>query len=289
MPTAPTIHPSAHISDETQLGEGVEIGPRCVLNGAVTLGDGVRLIGSVCLEGPITIGAGTVVYPFACLGFPGQDVKFKPGDETAGVRIGSDTIIREHATVHAATNTKTPTIVGDKVFMMVGTHCGHDSKIGNGCVLVNVGGLSGHAEIEDGVIISGNAGLHQFVRVGRLGFLSGGVLVSMNVPPFCMAPERNRIGGINMVGMRRAGIARDEITMVRRAFREALRGNVPNKEMLEILARLGEQSPAVQEMHDFCLNSERAICPGPLRPPRIIGTWMRSLKKGAAVLDDGDE
>ena len=162
-------------------------------------------------------------------------------------------------------------------------------RIGNNCVLVNYAGLSGHSELGDGVIMSGHSGIHQFTRIGRLAMLSGGVNVTMDVPPFCMAPEPNRIGGINMVGMRRAGIAREEITMVRRAFREALRGNLQHDEMIEILARLGEQSPAVKEMHDFCTSGDRAICPGPLRPPRLIGTWLRSLKKGEAALSVDDE
>ncbi len=256
----PVIHPTASVSKESQLADDVEIGPYCVLTGKVTLAKGVKLIGNVYLNGPIEIGAGTTVYPFACLGFPGQDVKFTLGMPTPGVRIGSGCIIRESATVHAATKPDHPTIVGNNVFMMAYTHVGHDSVLGNNIVMVNSSAVAGHVEVADNVIISGGSAVHQFVRVGRMAFFSGGTAVSADVPPFCIVTSRQIIGGINRVGMRRGGIARDEITKVDHAFRTALRGGLLRKEMVDILTEQGRTSPAVAEMAAFVASSKRAIC-----------------------------
>src|SRR5579862_400279 len=103
----PAIHPTATVAPEAELADSVEIGPFCVVTGPVRLGAGVRLIGNVYLAGPATIGEGTTIYPFACIGFPPQDVKFKLGDRTAGVVMGKHGVIREHATIHAASNDHT--------------------------------------------------------------------------------------------------------------------------------------------------------------------------------------
>ena len=281
------VHPSASISPDATLDPTCSVGPRCVIEGPVTLGAGVRLVGGVYLQGPLTVGARTIVYPYACIGFPPQDYKFKPGDATAGVAIGSDCIIREHVTVHAASNDHTPTRIGDGVFMMAYSHAGHDARVGNRVILVNYAALAGHTCVDDNATLSGHVGLHQFVRVGRLAFISGGVAVGMDVPPFCMAPERNRLGGLNLVGMRRAGISRDEITEVRRAFRDLFRRPVPRDELLARLTERGSSSPAVAEIAAFVAGSKRGVCPGMGRPPRVLTTWLQRRRRGELVeLDD---
>ncbi|MCC6676904.1 MAG: acyl-ACP--UDP-N-acetylglucosamine O-acyltransferase [Phycisphaerales bacterium] len=286
------IHPSAIVGKDCELGDGVVIGPYCVLQGRVKLAAGVRLIAAAHLSGPVEVGEGTEVYPGACLGFPGQDVKFKQGMPTAGVRIGKKCIIREHVTVHAATNDQAPTTVGDRAFLMACTHLGHDARIGNDVTMVNGSGLAGHAEVGDNATLSGGAVIHQFTRVGRLAFLSGGTGVSMDVPPFCMVPERQRVAGINLVGMRRNGISREEITRVREAFRLVFRpGDLSKEEMIERLESLGRGSAAVLEMARFVRESKRAICPGPGRPPRLLSSWLnlRRRGRGESALDGLDE
>lgn len=256
----PSIHPTAFVSPDCRLGEGVEIGPFCVVNGAVTLGDGVRLVSQVHVQGPVAIGAGTVVYPGACIGFPAQDVKFKLGDPTGGVRIGANCIIREHVTIHAATKTDVPTTIGDRVFMMVGSHAGHDARVDNEAVLVNGAMLAGHSWVGEKAIMSGNAALHQFNRVGRLAMVSGVVGISMDVPPFCLVGERNKLRGINRVGLRRAGVTRQEIDAVVEAFREAFRTPRPRAEMLAVLDERARESPMVAELAQFVRTAKRAIC-----------------------------
>ncbi len=180
----PVIHPTASVAPGAELADDVEIGPYCTVSGQSRLAAGVKLIGHVYLSGPVTIGEGTTVYPFVCIGFPPQDVKFKLGDKTAGVVIGKQGLIREHATIHAASNDHTPTTVGDKIFMMVNTHLGHDARVGNGVVMVNNSAVGGHGQLHDNVTLGGGALVHQFCRVGRLAMMSGGIAVSVDVPPF---------------------------------------------------------------------------------------------------------
>lgn len=263
------IHPSAVVPPEATLAEDVEIGPYCVLQGQVTLGPGVRLVSHVQLQGPITIGAGTQVWPFACLGLPPQDFKFGPDSVTAGVRIGADCIIREYASVHAATNDDTPTAIGDRVFMMGMSHVGHDGNVGDDVILVNYTGLAGHVTVGNKATLSGQCAVHQFCRIGRLAFMSAGTAVSTDVPPFCVVNERQRMGGVNLVGMRRSGMAREEITAVREAFRKCFRASLPKGELIETLDELGASSPAVAEMAEFVRTAQRPICPGRGKPPRL--------------------
>lgn len=277
-----TIHPTASVSQDCTFGRGVEVGPYCVLRGRVTLGNDVKLIGNVYLNGPVSIGDGTVVYPFACLGFEPQDFKFKPGHQSAGVLIGNNCIIRENATVHASTHAETPTIIGDKVFMMVGTHVAHDCRIGNRVVMVNGAGIAGHSIVQDDVNFGGAALVHQFCRIGRMVMMSGGCAVSLDVPPFCMVNERNRLGGLNTVGLRRSGMDRTQITHLRRAFRDLLRRPMPRGAVVQELRLRAADCPPLAEMADFIADSKRGIAPGMGKPPRD------SLKRKSAD-EEADE
>jgi UDP-N-acetylglucosamine acyltransferase len=287
-----SIHPTAFVGPECELAEDVEIGPACVIQGPVRLGRGVRLIGHVYINGPVTIGEGTVLYPFATVGFPAQDFKFNLGDPTAGVVVGANGIIREHATIHAATSRDIPTTVGDRIFLMVNSHIGHDANIGNNVILVNNSAVGGHAILGDSVTLGGTVMVHQHTRVGRLAFFSGLAGSSMDVPPFCLVPERNRIAGLNLVGMRRSGMPRDHITQVREAFRRALRPNIQRGEMIAILDEMGRDCPHVMEMADFVRQARRSIVPGPGRIPRLMASWthlLRRGKSGGVTLPDDED
>lgn len=278
------IHPTAIVSPETILGEDVEIGPFCVLEGDVRLGNGVKLLGNVRLAGPVTIGAETMLYPGACVGFPGQDFKFKPGMPTAGVKIGEKCILREHVTVHAATKVDRPTTVGNNVMMMACSHVGHDGTVGNNVVMVNGSLVAGHATLADQVILSGIVAVHQFCRVGRLAFGSGGAVTSTDIPPFCVFQERNRLGGVNLVGMRRSGIPREQIKLVMHAYKQVLHSPSVVAEMLETLDRLGAGCEPVMEIRRFIAEAKRPIAPGLGRPTREMVAYMRNVRKGRAVL-----
>lgn len=264
----PKIHPSAIIDPEVELSPGVEIGPNCTLRGAVRLGAGVTLIANVYLQGPLEVGERTTMYPNVSLGFPPQDFKFKPGMASAGVKVGSHCILREGVTIHAASKAPgegPPTTVGDRCFLMVQSHAGHDAKVGNDVVMCNGAMIAGHTELGDKVTLSGNVAVHQFVRVGRLSMISGLVAVSRDVPPFCLVGARNTVHGLNSVGLRRNGVSRDEITLLRRAFREAFRTRVPRADQVRILTELGAKSPCALEMAGFCAASKRGLVTPPAR------------------------
>jgi len=266
------IHPSAVVDPSAELADDVTIGPGCVVVGPVRLGAGVQLMANVFLQGPLTVGERTRFWPGACVGCDPQDYKVKPGFPTAGVTIGSDCLIREGATVHAATKTVGeggPTRIGDRVFMMVNSHAGHDCQVGNDVVMVNGSILAGHTQVADKVTLSGNAAVHQFCRIGRFAFISGLSAVATEVLPFCVHHSRNTLGGINLVGMRRNGFSREDITMVRRAFREVIKRNLPRPEMIAALEALategtgGRASPCapVMEMVEFARAARRPLCP----------------------------
>lgn len=263
MPTASRVHPSAIVSAACEIAPDVEIGPHCVLTGAVTLEAGVRLISHVCIEGPCRIGEGSVLHPGVCVGFPPQDVKWKSGMPTAGVVIGKHTVLREHVTIHAASKSADlgpPTTVGDRCFLMVNSHLGHDGRIGNDVVVVNAVLLAGHTDIGDKATLGGGVAVHQFNRIGRFAFLSGGTVYALDVPPFCIGGKRNTIYGINVVGLRRNGFPREHITALRRAFREAFRVVHPRREQIAVLESLGRDCPPILEMAEFIKGSKRGIC-----------------------------
>ncbi len=255
-----TIHPTSSISSRSQFGDGVTVGPSCTLTGDVRLGEGVRLIGNVQLQGPISIGAGTRVYPYACLGFDPQDYKFTPGDPTAGVEIGANCVIREYATVHAATRTDRPTRLADGVYMMVHSHIGHDAQVGAGAMLVNGANVGGHAEIGEKATLSACAGIHQFNRIGRLAFVSGAGFMSCELPPFCTGFGRNQLAGLNLVGLRRSGICREEIDALRSAFRAAMWPLMMRAERQEILDEAAHGSALVAEFALFVSKAKRPLC-----------------------------
>lgn len=253
------VHESAIIGDEVELGEGVKIGPLCVLTGKVKLGDGVRLLSGVSIQGPVEIGSNTVVYPGAMIGFEPQDFKFKPGAASAGVVIGSDSILREFVTIHGASNDHTPTRVGNRTMMMVSSHAGHDACVGDDVVMVNGSMLGGHSVVEDRVLISGTAAVHQFSRVGYQSMCSAGTILTGDLPPYCLAVGRNDLVGLNLVGMRRSGMSANEIDAVRYAFTHVFRKDLQLPVMKEALAELGERSPAVKRISEFVNESKRPV------------------------------
>jgi len=254
----PEIHPSSIVSKEFDLASDVVIGPNCLLIGKGSIGGGSRLIANVTLNGPIVIGQRSELYPGVCLGFGPQDVKFKPGMPTAGVLIGDDCLIRESVSIHASTKTDIPTRIGNRVFMMVGSHVGHDGRVDDDVVMVNQTALGGHCHVATKATIGGGAMIHQFGRVGRLAFVSGLSAISCDTPPFCVAHSRNILGGLNLVGMRRNGITSDAITNVREAFRVALKPNYPRQQTLDLLAPLAEKCAEVAELLEFYATAKRA-------------------------------
>lgn len=277
----PRIHPSAVIVGDANLADDVEIGPNCVLFGPITLGAGTVLIANVCLHGPLVMGERNIVYPAASIGFAPQDLGFDRDKPGAGCVIGSRNVFREGVTVHRG-KTDQPTRIGDDNYWMAFSHAGHDSIIGNRNIFANSTLIGGHVEIADRVITGGNTGVHQFVRIGRGVFITGNAGTSLDVPPFVTVTATNLGGSLNIIGMRRSGMPREQIDTVRWVYRILMRsGLAPRAALARLRERAGD--PIVDEYIQFVESAKRPIIHGSGRATR--GT--RGAPSGVAA-DDGD-
>lgn len=248
------------------LADDVVIGPGCVIFGPVTLGPGCVLIANACLHGPLTMGDRNVVYPAASIGFAPQDIGFDRSQLGAGCVIGDRNTFREGVTIHRG-KTDQPTRIGSDNYFMASSHAGHDAIIGNHCIFANGTLLGGHVEIGDRVITGGNVPVHQFVRLGRGVFISGSMATSLDVPPFFMVTGSNISGTLNLVGMRRLGVPREQIDMARWVHRTLMRSGLPLSTALERLRERGDD-PMVREYIQFIESAKRPIIHGVGRPLR---------------------
>ncbi|PWR25831.1 acyl-ACP--UDP-N-acetylglucosamine O-acyltransferase [Zavarzinia aquatilis] len=214
-----TIHASAIVDPAAKIGEGVEIGPFCIVGPQVELADGVVLKGHVVISGNTRIGAGTQVFPFAVIGAPPQTLK-PIGDDTRIV-IGENSMIREHATIHPGTvGGGGLTSVGNNCLLMVSSHVGHDCHVGNNVVMANNGTLGGHVTLGDFVYIGGLSAIHQNVRIGAHAMIGGMSGVEQDVIPYgSVMGNRAFLAGLNIIGLKRRGFSRDQIHGLRRAYR----------------------------------------------------------------------
>ncbi|MBR3632148.1 MAG: acyl-ACP--UDP-N-acetylglucosamine O-acyltransferase [Elusimicrobiaceae bacterium] len=251
------IHPTAIIAPDAKIDPSTYIGPYTVIGPRVTIGKNNR-IGPFCLIENTVMGDDNELIAHATIGVKPQDLSYDDSMQSM-VQIGNGNKIRECVTIHRATNEQVPTIVGNSCLLMANSHVAHDCCLGNNIILGNCTGIAGHVHIADRVITSGMVGVHQFARIGRLAMLSGGTMAPQDIPPFCTAQgERARLVGLNVVGMRRAGMKREEIMAVQRAFKVLFRARLLLK---DAIAQLEAQHPIppVQEMLDFCKNSQRGI------------------------------
>ncbi|SLN12113.1 Acyl-[acyl-carrier-protein]--UDP-N-acetylglucosamine O-acyltransferase [Roseovarius litorisediminis] len=244
------IHPSAIVEDGAQLGQGCQIGPFCHIGADVRLGDRVQLKSHVVVTGVTEIGEDTVVFPFSCIGEVPQDLKFK-GEKTRLV-IGARNRIREHVTMNTGTHGGGGlTQVGNDGLFMAGCHVAHDVRIGNNVIVVNNAALAGHCVLEDDVIIGGLSGVHQWVRIGQGAIIGAVTMVTNDVIPFGLVQApRGELDGLNLVGLKRRGVARADITALRAAFQMLAQGEGAFQDRAR---RLGEETESVyvQQIVDF--------------------------------------
>jgi UDP-N-acetylglucosamine acyltransferase len=216
---AATIHPTAIIAEGAVIGEGTTIGPYSIVGASVVLGAQNRVGPHVVIEGNTRIGDGNTIYQFASVGAAPQDLKYR--GEPSELIIGSRNIIRECVTLQpGTTGGGMITSIGDQNLFMANTHVGHDSRVGNKCVVANGAALAGHVTVADGVIIGGLSGIHQFVKLGNVCMIGAGAMVAQDVPPYCMAQgDRATIQGLNRVGLERNGGTRDDLAVLREVYR----------------------------------------------------------------------
>lgn len=246
------IHPSAVIEDGATIGADVRIGPFCVIGGEVVLGQGVELKSHVVIAGDTHIGDETVIFSFSVIGEIPQDKKFA-GEKTR-LRIGKRNRIREHVTINTGTaGGGSETRIGDDGLFMAGCHIAHDAHIGDRVIVVNSSAVAGHCIIADDVIIGGLCGIHQFVRIGQGAIIGALSMVTNDVVPhgLVMGP-RGKLDGLNLVGLKRKGVARVDITALHAAFQMLKDGEGTFHERA---ARLADDTDSayVQQMVDFIM------------------------------------
>jgi UDP-N-acetylglucosamine acyltransferase len=255
------IHPTAIVDPAARVGVGASIGPYCVIGPDVTLGDGVRLISHVTIDGRTHIGARTVVYPFASLGHPPQDLKYK--GEASALEIGANNQIREYVTMNPGTEGGGMiTRVGDNGLFMVGSHVAHDCQIGNNVVLANNATLAGHVTVGNFVIVGGLSAVHQFVRIGDYAIIGGMSGVEKDVIPFGLVKgERAHLAGLNLVGLERRGFSRDDVRDLRAAYRMLFAPEGTLSERLEETAAHYKSQAQVGRIVEFIrAASDRPLC-----------------------------
>ena len=244
------IHPSSVIDDGAQIDPTAVIGPFCLVGPDVIIGPDVELKSHVVVKGRTVIGEGTVVFSFAVIGEIPQDLKFK--GEQSGLVIGKRNRIREHVTMNAGTEGGGGmTKIGDDCLFMAGCHIAHDAIIGDRVIIVNSAAIAGHCILEDDVIVGGLSGIHQFVRIGRGAIVGAVTMVTNDVIPYGLVQApRGALDGLNLVGLKRRGVARVDITALRAAFQMLAQGDGTFHNRVE---RLGAETDSayVQEIVDF--------------------------------------
>jgi UDP-N-acetylglucosamine acyltransferase len=243
------IHPTVVIEPGAQIADDVRIGPFSYIGADVKLHSGVQLKSHVVIKGITEIGEKTVIYPFAVIGEIPQDLKFE-GEKT-NLKIGKRNQIREHVTINTGTALGGGlTSIGDDCLLMTGSHVAHDVKIKNKVIIANCGAVAGHCVIEDDVIIGGLSGIHQFVRIGRGAIIGAVTMVTNDVIPFGLVQgPRGALDGLNLIGLKRKGVKRNDITALRAAFQTLAQGEGTFQERAK---RLGEETTS--EYVDLIVN-----------------------------------
>ncbi|MFM1848103.1 MAG: hypothetical protein RL417_1577 [Pseudomonadota bacterium] len=258
------IHKTAVVADGAVLGEGCSVGPYSIIGPEVRLGRGNRIGPHVVLDGRTVLGDDNVVFQFASVGAPPQDLKYR--GEPSTLTIGSRNIIREYVTLQpGTTGGGMRTTIGDGNLFMANSHVGHDSVLGSGNVIANSAAIAGHVVIRNKVTIGGLSGIHQFVEIGDQAIIGGGAMVAKDIPPFVMAQgDRARLIGLNKIGLERHGMSAEDIARLKRIYREIFFGSGTLHDRARTLLGGCEDFAAGREFLQFILSSKRGVA-GPRR------------------------
>jgi UDP-N-acetylglucosamine acyltransferase len=254
-----SVHPTAVVHPNAQMGESCLVGPYCVVGEHVTLGEGCKLHSHVVIDGHTTLGARNEIFPFASLGLKTQDLKWTGG--LTGVEIGDDNTFREYVTVNSATSDGGVTRIGSHNHILAYAHVAHDCALGNHIVMSNAATLAGHILVEDHAVVGGLAAIHQFCRIGRMSIIGGCSKVVQDVPPFMLVdgnPAETRT--INKIGLERNGMSEETQNALKHAYKILFRDGltIPNA-----LARIESELPASPELKhlvQFARSGERGLC-----------------------------
>ncbi len=252
-------HPTAIVESGAEIADDVEIGPYAFIDSRVRIGSGCRIASQAHLLGRVELGSGNQVGVGAVIGADPQSVGFDSGI-SSGVIIGNDNTFREHTTIHRSLYEGVSTRVGDGNFLMAGSHLGHDVTIGNRNVIANSCLLGGHVTVGDSCFLGGGSVFHQFVRLGDFIMIQGLTALGLDVPPFVIAAGRNRIAGLNVVGLRRADFDREARAAIKEAFDLFYHRGLNLTQAQERAASRTWPDPAARFVKFFQEESHRGFC-----------------------------
>lgn len=253
------IHSTAIIDPLARIAEGVEIGPYCVIKGAVSIGAGCKLDAHVYIQGPTTIGENNHFYPFCSIGAAPQDKKYA-GEDTR-LTIGDNNTIRENVTINRGTiQDLGKTEVGNDNWIMANVHIAHDCIVGNHTILANAVALAGHVIIDDWAILGGYTLVHQYCSIGAHSFCGMGSVINQDVPNFVIVSGNIASArGINTEGLKRRGYSPEQIALVKKAYRKLYKANLGIQSALEVLDEINDASGTLDDLIAFIRKSERGI------------------------------
>ena len=254
------IHPTAVVESGAEVAADCQVGPLTYIAAGAKIAAGCVIGPHVTIFGCTRLGAGCKVHAGAVLGDLPQDLAYE--DVDSWVEIGADCVIREGVTIHRGTEEGTVTRTGKGCLLMANSHMAHNVTLGDRVILANGVLLAGHARVDDGAFISGNTVVHQFIRIGRLSMLGAAGALTQDVLPFSMTTTsaRNSVAGLNVVGMRRAGLEPAERAEVKRLHRLIYRSGL---NMQQALAAMDEDGGALaDEMAAFIRGAKKGVCGG---------------------------
>jgi UDP-N-acetylglucosamine acyltransferase len=252
------IHPSAIIEPGAKIGENVTIEAYAVIKSTVTLHDNVVIKSHAYIDGNTTIGEGTVIWPSASIGTKTQDLKFK-GEKTYVV-IGKNCEIREFVTINSSCQENSVVSIGDQCLIMAYCHVAHNCEIGNRVIMANNAMLAGHVVVEDFAIIGGMTPVHQFSRIGQYAMVGGFSRITHDVPPYTIgAGSPYKLGGLNLVGLKRHGFPLEVRRALAKSFKLVYRSGLRMSEALDQIENEIEMNVHVKHWVNFCRNSRRGL------------------------------
>lgn len=260
---ASNVHPTAVIAEGAVVPASCKVGPYCTIGPNVVLDEECELVSHVVLDGHTTFGAKNKIFSFACLGISPQDLKY--AGEPTRLEVGDGNTIREYVTISRGTvGGGGVTRVGSGCLIMAYTHIGHDSTIGNGCILANAATLAGHVTVEDYAVVGALNPVHQFCTIGRYAYVGGGTTITQDVLPYSLTSiERNNHAyGLNKVGLQRRGFSNEELRELTTAMRLLVSGKKNTTQALEAINDMiesGGGNEHVRYLADFVKKSERGV------------------------------
>ena len=268
----PGVHPTAIIDPRARIAPGATVGAYAVIKGPVTIGQGTQILEHCVLQGATVIGRNCKIGPASYVGLDPQHLKFVPDEANPTyLLIGDEVTIRESVRIHRSVKPgrENATRIGDRCFIMGSAHVAHDCALADDVILADGVLLAGHCQVGAKTFLGGGAGIHQFVRIGRLCILAGNEGISHDLPPFG-AVRYGRLKGYNAIGCRRAGMSREAITAIRGVYRRLRSHRVLPTALAAIRAELPDL-PEVREILEFIQSSRRGIVPSRERPPQSSG------------------